>query len=50
MANFRRKFDDFDLFEAIVEATRAAGRSRPGQLYKIAKQYTEKLAIRERGL
>ncbi len=50
MANFRRKLDDLDVLEAIPGETRAVGRSRPGQLYKIAKQYKEKLSIRERGL
>jgi 8-oxo-dGTP diphosphatase len=50
MANFRRKLEDLDVLEAIPGAMRSAGRSRPSQLYKIAKRYKDKLSIRERGL
>ena len=50
MANFRRKLEDLEVLDAVPGAMRAAGRSRPGQLYKIAKQYKEKLSVRERGL
>jgi 8-oxo-dGTP diphosphatase len=50
MANFRRKLDDLDVLEEIPGATRASGRNRPGQLYRVAKRFKDTLSVRERGL
>lgn len=50
VANFRRKLDDLAVLEEIPGATRAAGRSRPGQLYRVAKRFKDTLSVRDRGL
>ena len=49
-ANFRRKLDDLGVLEAIPGAMRAAGRSRPGQLYRVAQRFAHMLSVRGRGL
>jgi len=50
IANFRRKLDDLAVLEEIPGAMRAVGRSRPGQLYRIAKRFKGTLSVRGRGL
>lgn len=50
MANFRRKLEDLDVLEEIPGATRASGRNRPAQLYRVAKRFKHTLSVRERGL
>lgn len=50
MANFRRKLEDLSILEPIAGAQRAAGRSRPSQLYTLSKRFKNTLSIRERGL
>ncbi len=50
IANFRRKLDDLDVLEPIEGAVRAAGRSRPSQLYRVAKRFAHTLSTRDRGM
>ena len=50
MANFRRKLEDLEVLEEIPGATRASGRNRPAQLYRVAKRFKHTLSVRERGL
>jgi 8-oxo-dGTP diphosphatase len=50
IANFRRKLDDLDVLEPIDGAVRTAGRSRPSQLYRVAKRFAHTLSTRDRGL
>lgn len=50
MANFRRKLEDLEVLEEIPGATRASGRNRPAQLYRVARRFKHTLSVRERGL
>jgi len=50
MANFRRKLEDLEILEEIPGATRASGRNRPAQLYRVARRFKHTLSVRERGL
>ncbi len=50
IANFRRKLDDLAVLEPIEGALRSAGRSRPSQLYRVAKRYSHTLSTRDRGI
>lgn len=50
MANFRRKLEDLQVLEEIPGATRASGRNRPAQLYRVARRFRHTLSVRERGL
>jgi 8-oxo-dGTP diphosphatase len=50
MANFRRKLDDLGVLEPIEGAVRTAGRSRPSQLYRVAKRFAHTLSTRDRGM
>jgi 8-oxo-dGTP diphosphatase len=50
IANFRRKLDDLAVLEPIEGALRAAGRSRPSQLYRVAKRFSHTLSTRDRGM
>ena len=50
MANFRRKLEDLQVLEEIPGASRASGRNRPAQLYRVARRFKHTLSVRERGL
>jgi 8-oxo-dGTP diphosphatase len=50
IANFRRKLDDLGVLEPIEGAVRTAGRSRPSQLYRVAKRFAHTLSTRDRGM
>ncbi len=50
IANFRRKLDDLDVLEPIEGAIRSAGRSRPSQLYRVAKRFAHTVSTRDRGM
>ena len=50
MANFRRKLEDLEVLEEVPGATRASGRNRPAQLYRVANRFKHTLSVRERGL
>ena len=50
MANFRRKLEDLQVLEEIPGASRASGRNRPAQLYRVARRFKHTLSVREGGL
>ena len=50
MANFRRKLADLDVLDHLEGEMRSAGRARPSQVYRVKRQFREKLSVRERGL
>ena len=50
MANFRRKLEDLEVLEEVPGASRASGRNRPAQLYRVARRFKHTLSVRERGL
>ena len=50
VAGFRRKLDELHVLEPVPGKTKAIGRNRPAQLFRVAKPFMNKLSVRERGI
>ncbi|MGM9516560.1 NUDIX hydrolase [Roseateles sp. DB2] len=48
--SFRRKMDELDILDTVVGAKRAEGAHRPAQLYRLKKEFRQRLRLVGRGL